>query len=108
MQLTVSSGRLNSRDVLKSADAYDLMLRARHSADRWDKDGLDEAISLLSQALDLDPTFADAAAELAYTYQKQGEAGYMLPTPGIRAGSPGSGKGSESGSKEHTRPRCAR
>ena len=57
------------------------MLRARHSADRWDKDGLDEAISLLNQALDLDPTLADAAAELAYTYEKLGEVGYILPTP---------------------------
>jgi hypothetical protein len=31
------------------------VLRARHSADRWDKEGFDEAISLLDQALDLDP-----------------------------------------------------
>ncbi len=81
MQLTVGPGHLRSRTALKSADAYDLMLRARHSADRWDKDGLDEAILLLNQALDLDPTYADVAAELAYTYQKQGETGDMLPTP---------------------------
>jgi TolB-like protein/Tfp pilus assembly protein PilF len=81
MQLTVGSGHLGSRPTLKSSDAYDLMLRARHSADRWDKDGLDEAISLLNQALDLDPTLADAAAELAYTYEKLGEVGYILPTP---------------------------
>jgi TolB-like protein len=81
MQLTVGSGNLDSRATLKSTDAYDLLLRARHSADRWDKDGLDEAISLLNQALDLDPAFANAAAELAYTYEKQEEAGYMLPTP---------------------------
>lgn len=81
MQLTVSTGRLDSRATSKSVDAYDLTLRARHSADRWDKDGLDEAISLLNQALVLDPTFADAAAELAFTYQKQGLAGFILPTP---------------------------
>jgi TolB-like protein len=81
MQLTVGSGSLDSRATLKSVDAYDLLLRARHSADRWDKDGLDEAISLLNQALNLDPTLADAAAELSYTYEKQEEAGYMLPTP---------------------------
>jgi hypothetical protein len=31
------------------------VLRARHSADRWDKEGFDEAISLLDPALDLDP-----------------------------------------------------
>jgi TolB-like protein/Flp pilus assembly protein TadD len=81
MQLTVGSANPDSRATLKSTEAYDLLLRARHSADRWDKDGLDEAISLLNQALALDPTFAEAAAELAYTYEKQEEAGYMLPTP---------------------------
>ena len=80
MQLTVGSESLTSRATLKSADAYDLLLRARHSADSWDKDGLEEASALLNQALDLDPTFAEAAAELAYTYEKQEEAGYMLPT----------------------------
>jgi tetratricopeptide (TPR) repeat protein len=80
MQLTLGSGRLDSRATLNRADAYDLLLRARHSADRWDKEGLDEATSLLNQSLDIDPTFADAAAELAYTYEKQEEAGYMLPT----------------------------
>ncbi len=80
LQLTVGSGSLDSRAMLKSAEAYDLLLRARHSADRWDKEGLDEAISLLNQALVLEPTFANAAAELAYTYEKQEEAGYMLPT----------------------------
>ena len=45
MQLTIASGSLDSRAALKSAEAYDLLLRARHSADRWDKDGLDEAVS---------------------------------------------------------------
>jgi len=81
MQLTVGSANPDSRATLKSTEAYDLLLRARHSADRWDKDGLDEAISLLNQALAFDPTLAEAAAELAYTYEKQEEAGYMLPTP---------------------------
>jgi TolB-like protein/Flp pilus assembly protein TadD len=79
LQLTVESGVLNSRTVLKSAEAYDLMLRGRHSADRWDKDGLNEAQSLLRQALQLDPTSAEAIAEQAYTFVEQGEAGYLLP-----------------------------
>ena len=73
LQLTVASGYLNSRTTLKNADAYDLMLRGRHAADRIDKEGLDEAVTLFQQALDRDPTSADAAAALAWTYDAQGE-----------------------------------
>jgi len=80
LQLAVASGYLSSRDVLKSAESYDLMLRARHAGDRWDKEGLDEALSLLQQALDHDPTSADAAAQLAMMYVREGEAGYLLST----------------------------
>jgi TolB-like protein/Flp pilus assembly protein TadD len=77
LQLTVGSGDLRSRSTLKNADAYDLMLRGRHAADRFDKEGYDEAVTLFQQALDLDPTSADAAAELAWTYDSLGEAGFL-------------------------------
>ena len=50
LQLTVVPGYLNSRLTLKSAEAYDLMLRGRHAGDRWDKEGLDEAVALFQQA----------------------------------------------------------
>jgi TolB-like protein/Tfp pilus assembly protein PilF len=80
LQLTVASGYLGSRDVLKSAESYDLMLRARHAGDRWDKEGLDEALSLFQQALDRDPNSADTAAQLAMMYVREGEAGYLLST----------------------------
>jgi TolB-like protein/Flp pilus assembly protein TadD len=80
MQLSVASGYLGSRGVLKSAESYDLMLRARHAGDRWDKEGLDEALLLIQQALERDPTSADAAAQLAMMYVREGEAGYMSPT----------------------------
>ena len=71
LQLTVSPEFLQSRATLRNADAYDLMLRGRHAADRFDKEGLDEAVTLFRQALDRDPTFADAAAELASAYYDQ-------------------------------------
>jgi TolB-like protein/Tfp pilus assembly protein PilF len=80
LQLTVASGYLGSRDVLRSAESYDLMLRARHAGDRWDKEGLDEALSLFQQALDRDPTSAADDAQLAMMYVREGEAGYLLPT----------------------------
>jgi TolB-like protein/Flp pilus assembly protein TadD len=79
LQLTVASGYLNSRSTLKNAEAYDLYLRGRHAADRWDQEGLEEAVTLFQQALDRDPTSADAAAELAAAYESQGEDGFLKP-----------------------------
>src|SRR5450759_1900856 len=38
LQLTVAPGYLNARSDVKSADAYDLILRGRHAADRYDKE----------------------------------------------------------------------
>jgi TolB-like protein len=75
LQLTVVSAE--SRSTLNDPDAYDLMLRARHAADRWDREGLDEAVVLLQQALDRDETSPGAAAELAFTYYKQGAMGFV-------------------------------
>jgi TolB-like protein len=80
LQLTVASGDLNSRATLKNADAYDLILRGRHAADRFDKEGLDEAVTLFQQALDRDATSAEAAAALAWAYDAQGEWGFLAPT----------------------------
>jgi TolB-like protein/Flp pilus assembly protein TadD len=79
LQLTVVSGDMQARSTLKSAEAYDLMLRGRHAADQWDKDGIDEAVALFKQALDRDPTSADATAELAFCYYKQGTGNFRAP-----------------------------
>jgi tetratricopeptide (TPR) repeat protein len=64
---------------VKNVEAYDLLPRGRHAADRWDQEGFEEAVPLLQQALDRDATFADAAAELAFAYEAQGEEGYLAP-----------------------------
>jgi tetratricopeptide (TPR) repeat protein len=79
LQLTVAPGYLQSRATVKDADAYELMLRARHAADRGDKDGLDEAIVLFQRALVRDPMSADSAAGLAFTYQQQTQLGFPAP-----------------------------
>ena len=78
LQLTVGSGLLNSRSTL-NADVHDLILRGRHAMDRWDKEGLDEAATLFKQALDRDPTSANAAAALAWAYDAQGEWSFVAP-----------------------------
>jgi tetratricopeptide (TPR) repeat protein len=86
LQLTVASGDLNSRSTLKNADAYDLILRGRHAADRWDREGLDEAVTLFKQALDRDATSADAAADLAFTYYKLGVDNFLSPALAFEQG----------------------
>src|SRR5450631_1015759 len=68
LQLTVAPDYLSPRSTLKNTEAYDLYLRGRHAADRWDQDGLDESATLFQQALDRDPTYAHAAVGLAWSY----------------------------------------
>ncbi|MGC2030100.1 MAG: TIR domain-containing protein [Steroidobacteraceae bacterium] len=77
LQLTVDPGYLPSRSTLKSTDTYDLILRGRHAADRWDKAGLDEAVALFRQALDRDPSSADASAELAFAHYRLGADSFL-------------------------------
>jgi TolB-like protein len=79
LQLTVGSDHLRSRASLKDAEVYDLLLRARYAFDRFDNEGFTEAAALSQRALDRDPTSADAAAELAFSYEAQGEWGYLVP-----------------------------
>jgi TolB-like protein/Tfp pilus assembly protein PilF len=83
LQLTVASGYLISHTTVKNADSYDLILRGRHAADRGDIEGYDEAVMLFQQAIDRDPTSADAAANLALTHVRQVSVGSLGPTAGF-------------------------
>jgi TolB-like protein/Tfp pilus assembly protein PilF len=78
LQLTMGPQPLN-RSPLKSAVAYDLVLRGRHLSDRFDREGLEEAVRLFQQALERDPTSADAVAGLAYAYFNLGAYGFLDP-----------------------------
>jgi TolB-like protein len=83
LQLTVTAEYLKSRVTSKNAEAYDLYLRGRHAVDSFEKEGLDQAVTLFQQALDRDPSFADAAAMLADTYVDQVFAGNLAPGAGV-------------------------
>jgi adenylate cyclase len=83
LQLTVAPDYLSPRSTVKNVGAYDLMLRGRHALDRGDKEGWDEAATLFQQALDRDPTSADAAAALAQTYWAQALLGFLPPAAGF-------------------------
>jgi TolB-like protein/Tfp pilus assembly protein PilF len=80
LQLTVAFEYLQPRTTLKDAAVYELLLRGRHAFDRFDNDGFAKAATLFQRALDRDPTSADAAAELAFSYEAQGEWGFLAPT----------------------------
>jgi len=83
LELTVPPDASELRASLKSADAYKLLLQARHVMDRNDKEGFEEAASLLQRALELDSTSALAASALAWTYESQGEYGFVTAAEGF-------------------------
>jgi tetratricopeptide (TPR) repeat protein len=74
---------LEGRSALRNTEAYALYLRGLHDLDRDDQQSWDQARSAFQRALDLDPTFAEAAGLLASTYALQSSAGYMPPGVGF-------------------------
>ncbi len=83
LQITVGVGALRSRRSLPNPEAYNLYLRGRYAYDRFDKEGSEEAASYYQHALELDPTFADAAVALALTYAVQARHGFVSPGVGF-------------------------
>jgi TolB-like protein/Tfp pilus assembly protein PilF len=79
LQLTVAPGYFSPRSALTNADSYDLILRGRHAADRWDKEGLDQAVALFQHVLDREPNSSVTAAELAFAYYKLGADSFLTP-----------------------------
>ena len=67
----------------RNLEAYTLYLRGRHAKERFDQQGLEQAVSYFQQALDLDPTLAYAAGQLADAYQSSGQAGFMPPAVAV-------------------------
>ena len=65
-RLRLSEIERASRKPPESLNAYDLYLRARAQFYRYSKEGCGEAISLLRQALAIDPTYAPAAALISW------------------------------------------
>ena len=61
-RLRLSEIERASRKLPESLNAYDLYLRARAQFYRYSEEGFGEAITLLQQALTIDPSYAPAAA----------------------------------------------
>jgi len=71
LEIGVGADRPQSDRRQQNQSAYDLYLRGRYAAERGDADGLAAGATYLRQALDADPTFADAAVALALTHYSQ-------------------------------------
>ncbi|MGO9945493.1 MAG: TIR domain-containing protein [Steroidobacteraceae bacterium] len=71
---------LFSRPSLRNTDAYTLYLHGINSIERFDQQGIEQALSDFQRAFDLDPTFATGAAGISAAYDFLGEFGFM-PAP---------------------------
>jgi adenylate cyclase len=70
-KLRLSEIERASRKPTDSLDAYDLYLRALAQTYRYNEQGLGAAITLLRQALAIDPSYAPAAALLSLSHYHQ-------------------------------------
>jgi TolB-like protein/DNA-binding winged helix-turn-helix (wHTH) protein len=66
-----------SRPSLRSAEAYNLFLQGVHADMLQGQQGWEQGMSDFQRALDLDPSFTEAAARLAGLYQYGGQLGYV-------------------------------
>jgi TolB-like protein/Tfp pilus assembly protein PilF len=66
------------------AEAHRLYLQARHFIDRMNRADTAKGIEYLEQALDRDPTFALARADLSRAYANEADYGWAPPAEGAR------------------------
>jgi TolB-like protein/DNA-binding winged helix-turn-helix (wHTH) protein/Flp pilus assembly protein TadD len=71
------------RPALRNTEAYALYLRGLHDSDPTDQQGFERVRSEFQRALDLDPTFAQAAGMLAATYSSGALNSYIPPDVGF-------------------------
>jgi TolB-like protein len=79
LQIEVGVRFLVSRPGLRSSEAYTLFLQGQHALERYDQQGWDQALSDTQRALELDPSYAEAAGTLAMMYHYAGQVGIMTP-----------------------------
>ena len=65
-----------SRPAL-NPEAYTLYLHGMHADERFEPQGWEQAVNDFKRALDLDPTFTEAAGAAAAEYQYGGQVGYV-------------------------------
>jgi TolB-like protein len=81
LQVEVGAADLPPRPVFSDPRAYELYLRARSARDRYDKDGVEQAVAYFEEATRLDPSFSPAAEALAVAYFSIVSTGLGDPDP---------------------------
>jgi TolB-like protein/Tfp pilus assembly protein PilF len=76
LQIEVFTRGFISRPAL-NPEAYTLYLQGMHARDRFEPQGWEQAVSDFKRALELDPSFTEAAAAAANMYQYGGQVGYV-------------------------------
>ncbi len=71
VQLLPEEDKMLSSMLTANTEAYKLFMRARQFSVKRDDKNLEQAINLLNQALELDPEFAEAHAELSFLYPQR-------------------------------------
>jgi TolB-like protein/Flp pilus assembly protein TadD len=79
MEITIGGDGLQSHTTTRNEEAYDLYLRGLHSMERYDREGFEGAANYFQQALDVDPTFAAASAQLGRNVLFLAEFGFAPP-----------------------------
>ena len=74
-----------TRKPTESLDAYDLYLQALAAAHQLTSEGLQNAVRQAERALEIDPSYAPAAALAAYCRVRQVTHGWARPTPELAA-----------------------
>jgi serine/threonine protein kinase/TolB-like protein len=83
LQLEVASTVFGGPQTAQGADAYDQYLRGLHARDRWDRRGFEEALAHFRHALQLEPSFSQAAEAIASTLYYMTYQNYLLPESGF-------------------------
>ena len=76
LQIQVSGEAVVSRPSLRNTEAYTVYLQGLHAFNRFDPQGLEQAARDFQQAVDLDPSFADARVWFAITSYSMGAFGF--------------------------------
>jgi TolB-like protein/Flp pilus assembly protein TadD len=79
LQIEVSARGIVSRPALRNREAYTVYLQGRHAIDGTNQQSFEKALRDFQRALDLDPSFADAAAGIGAAYFNLGLFGFMPP-----------------------------
>lgn len=79
LKIQVGADGLVARPALRNTQAYALYLQGRQAYERFDLHGFEQAVNCFERALELDPSFAEAAVALAavYNYLGETEPGFM-------------------------------